>query len=252
MGYSLAKRKSTLRTLSVFAAISISLAAVGSVILASAGLQWESLGTLLFRMGGTGFLLTMITLFFVLLFFRYIPPVEIQLHDDQKYLWISPVSPNEAITITSLTDEPVNILREFLKPERSSHVRVVIAQDKNLGADFFHSLLKFPNLLVLDIQRSKLDAEALDALTELWNLETLLVHGVIGQRDALGLELLLPEVKIVYESRKIGLVNQAIQSAPPPIRFGPNPTQENFPEEIVEAQTSNSPVPNSPVSAEIQ
>ncbi len=252
MGYSLAKRKSTLRTLSVFAAISISLAAVGSVILASAGLQWETLGTLFFRLGGTGFLLTMITLFFVLLFFRYIPPVEIRLHDDQKYLWLSPISQNEAIIITSLSDEPIIMLREILKSERSSHVRVVIAQDKNLGADFFNTLLKLPNLLVLDIQRSKLDAEALDALTELWNLETLLVHGVVGQRDALGLELLLPEVNIVYEPRKIGLVNQAIQSEPPPIRFGPKSTQENFPEEIVEVQTSNSPSPNSPVAAEIQ
>jgi hypothetical protein len=231
----------------VFAAIFIASATLGSIILAAAGLQWESVGTFFFRLGATGFLLTLITLFFFLLLFRYLPAVQMKSVEHREFLWISPIGPGEAIIVDSPTDDLTTVLREYLAPRRASLVRLVVARDINLSAEFFRLLLNFPNLLVLDIQRSILDNEARDALSELCDLEILLLNGVVDKREALGLELLLPEVNIYYEPRRIGILDRAIHADPPPIR----PTLDNS-QPAIEAEVVGSAELASPVTAEIK
>jgi hypothetical protein len=41
----------------------------------------------------------------------------------------------------------------------------------------------------------------------------------LDKTNALGLELLLPEVSIVYDFRKLGLLNKPLERGEPPIHF---------------------------------
>ncbi len=139
---------------------------------------------------------------------RVVPKHALRIDEARGRIWVSPVKRAECLHLQKVN--PVEYLQNFPRGKRHI-VQAVLASDCQIEDDFFELLTEFPDIKVIDLQRSKFDEHSLDLLGELSELQLLLVADAISTERLKSLRAILPEVSIRIDPIPLGFVDRPFQ-----------------------------------------
>ncbi len=141
-------------------------------------------------------LLAYLFLVVVLMAFKPQPVVSLSVIEQEQSLMVSPCG-REGYIVLNQSRIDRSALNTFEKiPKRTrAMIRIIVARDISVPADFLDSLVLFPNLSLLDLQGSTVPPEFWLSLEELPNVTHVLATNAIPAEFLRNISISLPEVK---------------------------------------------------------
>ena len=170
--------------------------------------DWADFGSMMHRISMMTMLTGVIVIWLAVFYRRISPARSMRIQEARGRLWVSPIRKAECLNLRN--QNSLEFLKSFPRNKRHS-IQALLATDCDLDDDVFELLAEFPEIKVIDLQRSRFDEHSLDLLGELSDLQLLLVADAISSERLKSLRAILPEVSIRIDPIPLGFVDRPFQ-----------------------------------------